>query len=89
MGLVPPMTPASTESMLGQGMVPQATPHPSSLDGNLGLEPLDSLHHLPAMENMGYDQVSNYIVYVLYNQIKPAIKQFNCFLPVPSTPAFC
>lgn len=57
MGLVPPMTPASTESLLSQGMTPQPTQHPSSLDPNLGLEPLDSLHHLPAMENMGYDQV--------------------------------
>lgn len=49
MGLVPPMTPAA-EDLLGQGMVQPQTPH-------LGLEQLEHLHQLPAMENMGYDQV--------------------------------
>lgn len=51
MGLVPPMTPAG-DDLLGQGMVPPQTPH-----AGLGLEQLEHLHELPAMENMGYDQV--------------------------------
>lgn len=50
--LVPPMTPAA-EDLLGQGIVPPQTPH-------LGLEHLEGLHHLPAMENMGYDQVCDF-----------------------------
>lgn len=53
MGLVPPMTPAG-EDLLGQGMVPPQTPH-AGLD--VGLDQLEHLHQLPAMENMGYDQV--------------------------------
>jgi hypothetical protein len=56
-GLVPPMTPAA-EDILGHGMGAPATPHHGSLDPSLPLEQLDNLqHHLPAMENMGYDQV--------------------------------
>lgn len=54
MGLVPPMQSGAPDDLLGQGMVPSAAP--------LGLEPLDSLHQLPAMENMGYDQVCNSII---------------------------
>lgn len=46
--LVPPMTPASTEDLLGaSGMGIPQTPHHSGLDH---LE-------LPAMENMGYHHV--------------------------------
>lgn len=51
MGLVPPMTPAG-DDLLGQGIPPQ-TPH-------LGLDQLEHLHQLPAMENMGYDQVNSF-----------------------------
>lgn len=56
-GLVPPMTPA-TDDILSHGMGAPTTPHHGQLDPNLQLEQLDNLgHHLPAMENMGYDQV--------------------------------
>lgn len=51
MGLGPSMTPAGGD-LLGQGLGPPQTPH-----GGLGLEQLEHLHDLPAMENMGYDQV--------------------------------
>lgn len=58
MGLVPPMTPAA-DDLLGQGMVPPQTPH-------LGLDQLEHLHQLPAMENMGYDQVNHFFTTQLF-----------------------
>lgn len=85
MGLVPSMTPATTESILSQGMAQQQTPHPGSLDANLGLEPLDSLHHLPAMENMGYDQVRNCILITLNYILILPLKMCHYSLPVPLT----
>lgn len=59
MGHIPSMTPAhAAEDILGHGMVAAPTPHHPGIDANLPPEPLDNLQHdLPAMENMGYDQV--------------------------------
>ncbi|KAF5300497.1 hypothetical protein FQA39_LY02296 [Lamprigera yunnana] len=57
-GLVPPMTPASTEDLLGQ-MTSTAPPHPSA---SLTQSDLDSLQRiqqdlpLSSMDNMGYNQ---------------------------------
>ncbi|XP_018565982.1 double-strand-break repair protein rad21 homolog isoform X2 [Anoplophora glabripennis] len=58
---IPPMTPAHTaEDLLGHGMASAPTPHHPGIDANLPPEPLDNLQHdLPAMENMGYDQMAN------------------------------
>jgi cohesin complex subunit SCC1 len=71
-GLVPPMTPAA-EDILGHGMGAPATPHHGSLDPSLPLEQLDNLqHHLPAMENMGYDQNQMQMANMGYDEHMPA-----------------
>lgn len=59
MGSIPPMTPAHTaDDLLGGHELSAPTPHHSGIDANLPPEPLENLQHdLPAMENMGYDQV--------------------------------
>ncbi|XP_063909003.1 double-strand-break repair protein rad21 homolog isoform X2 [Zophobas morio] len=75
-GLVPPMTPASEDILTHAIGAP--TPHHGQLDTNLPLEQLDSLqHHLPAMENMGYDQ---------NNQMQMANMGYDEHLPA-QTPA--
>lgn len=58
------MTPAHTaEELLGHGMAAAPTPHHPGIDANLPPEPLDNLQHdLPAMENMGYDQVMSFFI---------------------------
>ena len=74
--LVPPMTPASEDILTHAIGAP--TPHHGQLDTNLPLEQLDSLqHHLPAMENMGYDQ---------NNQMQMANMGYDEHLPA-QTPA--
>lgn len=65
MGNMPPMTPAAPDDLLGG-----ATPHHTALDSNLPLEQLDNFqHHLPAMENMGYDQVGLFSNMHYFNHI--------------------
>ncbi|EEZ99261.1 double-strand-break repair protein rad21 homolog isoform X1 [Tribolium castaneum] len=68
-GLVPPMTPAS-DDMLGHGMGAPTTPHHGQLDPNLPLEQLG--HHLPQMENMGYDQNQMQMANMGYDEHMPA-----------------
>lgn len=56
---MPSATPThAPDDLLGPHNIPQ-TPQHAGISAELPLEPLENLHNdLPAMENMGYDQVS-------------------------------
>ncbi|KAF2894481.1 hypothetical protein ILUMI_11681 [Ignelater luminosus] len=69
--LVPPMTPATTEDILGQMGAAAAPPHPSTLTQS-DLESLRTLQQdLPVMENMGYSQAQMQMANMGYDETLP------------------